>query len=55
MSATEFLDAHGHIIDPHFPLWENQGYPPPAFMLTLRVSGARISMSQKALAFYRPV
>jgi len=27
----KFFDAHFHIIDPDFPLVENQGYLPPAF------------------------
>ncbi|HEX3500372.1 MAG TPA: amidohydrolase family protein [Stellaceae bacterium] len=29
--ATPLFDAHCHIIDPRFPLVENQGYLPPAF------------------------
>jgi predicted TIM-barrel fold metal-dependent hydrolase len=31
MTETPIFDAHCHIIDPRFPLVENQGYLPPAF------------------------
>ncbi|MBU9673650.1 amidohydrolase family protein [Planococcus sp. CP5-4] len=31
MSKVKIFDAHLHIIDPRFPLTENQGYLPPAF------------------------
>lgn len=30
---TRFFDAHFHIIDPRFPLVENQGYLPPFFTI----------------------
>ncbi len=29
--SRPLFDSHLHIIDPHFPLQENQGYLPPAF------------------------
>lgn len=31
MKKVKIFDAHLHIIDPRFPLTENQGYLPPAF------------------------
>src|SRR5260370_27263799 len=31
MTDTRFSDAHCPIIDPRFPLVENQGYLPPAY------------------------
>src|ERR1035437_178774 len=31
---NEIFDAHCHIIDPRFPLIENQGYIPPAHPVT---------------------
>ena len=31
MSETRFFDAHLHIIDPRFPLIENQGFLPEPF------------------------
>ena len=33
MLPTPIFDAHFHIIDPRFPLIENQGYLPPAFIM----------------------
>jgi len=32
--AIPIFDAHFHILDPRFPLIENQGYSPPPFTLT---------------------
>ena len=29
--ATPIFDTHFHIIDPHFPVMENQGFMPPVF------------------------
>ncbi|RYY52095.1 MAG: hypothetical protein EOO24_65705, partial [Comamonadaceae bacterium] len=31
--AGDIFDAHCHIIDPRYPIIENQGYTPPAFDL----------------------
>lgn len=55
------FDTHFHIIDPHFPVVENQGFPPPIFTVDLdlireTLGDAHVDRAfwDNAAAFYRP-
>ena len=40
-AAGKVFDSHFHVIDPRFPLFENQGYTPPPFPLDTYLDKAR--------------